>query len=194
MRVFKRSCLIPTIVIAFVFSFLTASSYGLIKVISYTDVEDRLTIDVEEERLSELLAELGKKSSVQFLLRGEIGEQQISLQFERLPLLEGIKKILQSFNYLIVYDPSGRLEKVVISGAGSSTSGRGGVTIQANSSSAGENQTANRSEFSDDKPVSKPIEPSADDPDASPLQWDEQEATEPMQWLIEGERASADLL
>ena len=79
------------------------------------DNEERLlSIHADKIALGELLISVSKKTGVQFRLDPSLDKIEISVDFSRKPLMDGIKKILGSLSSAIVYDESGKIKEVII--------------------------------------------------------------------------------
>jgi len=77
---------------------------------------DRLSVHAEGIALDEVLALVEEKTGVQFTFTGSVATKQIFVDFNGLPLAQGIKKILHPLSCAAVYDDTGKLRKVVILG------------------------------------------------------------------------------
>jgi hypothetical protein len=84
------------------------------RVIYYQD--DRLTVRLERVPLADVLAELSRKSGAQ--IRGELRNPgEVSASFERIPLSEGLSRLLGEQNFALIYADGGRLRAVKLLGA-----------------------------------------------------------------------------
>lgn len=81
--------------------------------------QNQLTVHLKEANLKEVLFAVAKVAEVEFTIHKVIADEKVSVQFDRLPLEEGIKKVLRPFNHSIVFDSSGRLIKIIILESGS---------------------------------------------------------------------------
>src|SRR5512139_3116479 len=79
-------------------------------------IHERLTVNADNVALSAVLAAIQKKTGIEYVLNREHSEGLISIRFESLPMVEGLKKILSHFNYALLLDPSNKPMKVVILG------------------------------------------------------------------------------
>lgn len=61
-----------------------------------------LTADISNVPLRTVLSELGRKLAVKVFVAEAVGEAGITVKFERLPVEEGIEKILQGQNYTLI--------------------------------------------------------------------------------------------
>lgn len=77
---------------------------------------DRLSVHAEGMALGELLMVVEDMTGVQFTFDELVAEKKIFLDFEGLPLSEGIKKIIYPLSYAAIYDDIGKLRKVIILG------------------------------------------------------------------------------
>jgi hypothetical protein len=77
---------------------------------------DRLSAHADGIPLGELLTAVGAMTGVQFAFDESMAEEKVFVDFEGVPLPQGIKKIINSFNRAEIYDDAGKLCKVVILG------------------------------------------------------------------------------
>jgi hypothetical protein len=77
---------------------------------------DRLSVHAEGIALDELLAAVEEMTGVEFTFTGSVATKKIFVDFNGLPLSEGIKKIVNPLSCAAVYDDTGKLRKVVILG------------------------------------------------------------------------------
>ena len=87
--------------------------------ISYA--QEHLTAHVVEVSLKEVLTAVAKEAKLEFVLNEAIAAKKISVSFDKLPLEEGIKKIVRPFSYSMIFGPSGQLQKVIILESGSNS-------------------------------------------------------------------------
>ncbi len=76
--------------------------------------KEHLTAHLVDANLKEVLSSVAKEAKVEFSLNEAIATKKVSVRFDKLPLEEGIKRILRPFNYSMIFGPLGRLEKVII--------------------------------------------------------------------------------
>ena len=79
---------------------------------------NHITVDVAAMALEDILEVVANATGVQFIIDQELASKQITMEFNRLPLSEGVKKILSSLNHATLEDDSGKLRKVFIFGDG----------------------------------------------------------------------------
>lgn len=91
--------------------------------------ENHLTAHVVEANLGEVLLAIAKGAKVEFIFNEAMATEKVSVSFEKLPLEEGIKRIVRPFSYSMVFGPSGQLKSVFIFEEGS-TSAEGPVLAQ----------------------------------------------------------------
>jgi hypothetical protein len=77
---------------------------------------DRLSVHAKGMALGELLTVVEDMTGVQFTFDELIATKEIFLDFEGLPLSEGIKKIIHPLSWATIYDKAGKLRKVIILG------------------------------------------------------------------------------
>jgi hypothetical protein len=75
---------------------------------------DRLTVRAENIALKDLLMSVSEKTGVEFIMSEGLAEEYVSLDFEGLPLVIGIEKIVHSYNHAAINDETGKLSKVYI--------------------------------------------------------------------------------
>jgi hypothetical protein len=76
--------------------------------------KEHLTAYLVEANLKEVLSSVAKQAKVNFSLNETIATKKISVLFDKLPIEEGIKRIIRPFSYSMIFSPLGRLEKVII--------------------------------------------------------------------------------
>jgi len=80
--------------------------------------QNQITVDVAAMSLEDILEVVANATGVQFIVDRELAGKRITMEFDRLPLSDGIKKILFSVNHATLEDDSGRLHKVFVFGSG----------------------------------------------------------------------------
>lgn len=85
---------------------------------------DRLSVHAEGVALDELLAVVEEMTGVEFTFTGSVATKKIFVDFNGLPLSEGIKKIVNPLSCAAVYDNTGKLRRVVILGQWKGSSAR----------------------------------------------------------------------
>jgi hypothetical protein len=65
--------------------------------------DNTLSAKIENAPLGEILRELAHQAQLEVYLGGSIAEEQISTQFDNLPLEDGIKRLLKGKNYTLTY-------------------------------------------------------------------------------------------
>jgi len=76
--------------------------------------QEQLSANVVEAALGEVLLAVAKEAKVAFSLNDALAATKVSVRFDKLPLEEGIKKIIHPFSYSMIFGSSGQLEKVII--------------------------------------------------------------------------------
>ena len=97
--------------------FLCRNSLGSIDADASENVKikgDLISIQVEGIRLGKLLNVIEEKTGIEFDLDKSLMDNEISVDFKELSVLEGIKKAICPLNYAIVYDPNDVVIKVII--------------------------------------------------------------------------------
>lgn len=79
------------------------------RVIEYS--QDALTVRLDEVPLTEILADIGQQSGAE--IRGSLREPRIvTAEFDAVPLVEALGRLLADRNFSLVYDKRGRLRAV----------------------------------------------------------------------------------
>ncbi len=76
--------------------------------------DNRISVQTQEITLGELLKAIERRTGIVFVLQKPLLEKEISVNFEELSLLEGIKKIIYPLNYSIIYNQGGKIRKVFV--------------------------------------------------------------------------------
>jgi hypothetical protein len=79
-----------------------------------------LTVQVTDTPLRTVLAEVSHLSGVEIVWGTESGERLVSVDFTALPLDEGLRRVLERYNFMFVYatnDATSRLAQIWISSA-----------------------------------------------------------------------------
>ena len=79
---------------------------------------DRISVQAMGVPLGDLLEVIERETGIQFEVDEGILEEKIYVDLADIPLSEGLKKILPSLNHAILYDPSGKIRRVVLLGQG----------------------------------------------------------------------------
>jgi hypothetical protein len=81
--------------------------------------QKQLTAHLKEANLNEVLLAVAKVAKVEFTINKAIADRKVSVQFDKLPLEKGIRKILRPLNHSMIFNSSGRLKKIIILESGS---------------------------------------------------------------------------
>lgn len=81
--------------------------------------QKQLTAHLVEANLKEVLLAVAKVAKIEFAISKAIADRKVSVQFDKLPLEKGIKKILRPFNHSMIFSSSGQLKKIIILESGS---------------------------------------------------------------------------
>lgn len=73
-----------------------------------------ISVHADGMALGEVLAAVEDMTGIYFRFDESQGEKKVSLDFEGLPLSEGIKKIIRPLNSAMIYDGMGQLRSVII--------------------------------------------------------------------------------
>jgi len=100
----------------------SVSSFGI-----FITEHEMMSANLRDANLREVLREIEKQHKVRFKGDEALYQNKISVQFDNLPLQDGLKRILSSMNYSLVFGPNDKLVGVVIISKGTSqpTSSRG---------------------------------------------------------------------
>jgi hypothetical protein len=77
-------------------------------------LNDRLTVNVDKVTLGSLLKAIRQKTGIEFEVGQEQSQELVSLQFTSLPLEEGLKRVLNRFNAVMLLNSESRVTKVII--------------------------------------------------------------------------------
>jgi hypothetical protein len=77
---------------------------------------DVLSVNLKETQLKEILGKLEREKGISWNGNSSLLEERITLQFKDLSLNEGVKRILGSMNYCLIFDANERLASVIIIG------------------------------------------------------------------------------
>lgn len=102
---------------------------------------DRLTVHAANVTLKDLLMSVSKKTGVEFIVSEGLAEEYVSLEFDRLPLAAGIKKIVRLYNHAAINDEAGKLSKVFVFAHGKNGSGIASI-VTANQKGENEQKSA----------------------------------------------------
>jgi len=105
-----------------------------------------LSANLKEITLKMILEKLGKERGVWFKCDNRVLDSKVSAHFKGLSLEEGLKRILSSMNYSLVFDSDRRLVGLIIIGKGSpgiAKVNRGAVPSRKTISSPGKREQAN---------------------------------------------------
>ena len=75
---------------------------------------DRISVHAEGMSLGELLMVVEDKAGVQFRFDELVTTKEVFLDFEGLPLSEGVRHIIHPLSWAMIYDVTGKLRKVII--------------------------------------------------------------------------------
>jgi hypothetical protein len=108
-HLFEAIFVIIALVMIFPIETWAGSDRGLVQVNG-----DRLTVRAENITMRDLLMSVSEKTGVEFIMSEGLAEEYVSLDFEGLPLVIGIEKIVHSYNHAAINDETGKLSKVYI--------------------------------------------------------------------------------
>ncbi len=86
--------------------------------IRFDDHGKLLTVHVEKMALGALLKAVEKESGIRFKLNQALQETEVSANLNSLPLLSGIKKIIDPLSFAVMYDGDGRINEVIVYDSG----------------------------------------------------------------------------
>jgi hypothetical protein len=88
---------------------------GLLRDESAVVVKDgTMSLAIDECPLGVLLEDIERQSRVRFTVSPSLQQDSISLGFQAVPFLDGLRRILIRKSYLMLFDRSGRLVEVVV--------------------------------------------------------------------------------
>jgi hypothetical protein len=82
-----------------------------------------LSVDLREAPLISVARDIERQSSISFKGDESILEERITVAFEDLPMEQGIKRILSTLNYSLLFDSQGEISEIIIMSEGSSPAG-----------------------------------------------------------------------
>ncbi len=81
----------------------------------YVKIEEgNISVDAKEAYLREIAKAIENRTGTVFKLMGEIKEKIVSAKFIGLPLLQGIKKLVYPYNYVIIHNRDKAISKVIV--------------------------------------------------------------------------------
>jgi hypothetical protein len=80
--------------------------------ISFSD--NRLSVHIENSSLFDVLEKMQDETGLIFAVAEDAGYQNVTVQFNSLPIENALKIILYDFNYSFVYDTDGKIQNVTI--------------------------------------------------------------------------------
>lgn len=83
----------------------------------------RMTADLKEASLISVARDIERQSGISFKGDESLLEERVSVAFEDLPLEHGIKRILATLNYSLLFDSRGEISEVTIMSEGSAAAG-----------------------------------------------------------------------
>ena len=97
------------------------------RTIDLTIEGDALSANLKGTPLKEILEELEKETGIFWRVYEGVLDERVTVQFEALSLKNGLKRILSSTNYCLVFDSKERLNSVIIVGRKGLPGGSPGV-------------------------------------------------------------------
>jgi hypothetical protein len=85
--------------------------------------DGRISVDLKEASLVSVARDIERQSGISFKGDESLVEESVSLAFKDLPLEQGIKRILATVNYSLLYDSRGEISEVMIMSEGSAPAG-----------------------------------------------------------------------
>lgn len=86
--------------------------------------DEMITVDLKNALLGDVLREIVGQSKIRFTVHESLLGEKVSVEFDPLPLQEGLRRILASLDYSLVVDKEGRVSEVVILGKGKTSGSR----------------------------------------------------------------------
>ena len=84
---------------------------------------DTFTAILEKEPLKNILEEIRRETGIRFRIAESESDERVSVQFENLTLKEGLRRILRTMNYSLLFDRNDNLTGAFIFGKVSRKSG-----------------------------------------------------------------------
>jgi len=95
--------------------FLTVcSASGGINTSSLNYKNNLLSVNIQNQQLDDVLGQVTKATGVKFMFTKQKFEDSIQIEFKSLPVEKAIQRILNRFNYALIYTPAGKVSKVLI--------------------------------------------------------------------------------
>jgi hypothetical protein len=85
-------------------------------------LNNNLSVNIKNSSLDYVLEQVTKKTGVEFVLNDELFENNFYAEFASLPLAEAIQRLLNRFNYAMIYSSKGEIQKVIIIGKSTGSS------------------------------------------------------------------------
>jgi type II secretory pathway component GspD/PulD (secretin) len=83
---------------------------------NFSYLNHNLSVSIKNSPLEYVLEQVAKKTGVEFVFDKKMSEDEIKVEFMSLPVEKAIRRILNRFNYAIIYASNGAILKVVITG------------------------------------------------------------------------------
>jgi hypothetical protein len=104
----------------FIFSLMSSTAIvrasGADTAFSISYLNDNLSADIKNSSLEYVLAQVAIKTGVKFVFNKQFSGNNIYTEFISLPLEKAIQRILNRFNYAMIYTSTGEIQKVIITG------------------------------------------------------------------------------
>ena len=82
-------------------------------VLEFSD-DGKLSLNAEQVPLKTILSKIQEKITLEFKIYKDHLELPISVSFQSLTLQKGIQRILHGVNYACIFDPDGKIKKIII--------------------------------------------------------------------------------
>ncbi len=73
-----------------------------------------LSVKAESATQQQILEEINRKTGGKLVVEKDAGTRSVSLSFQKLPLLQGVKRVLPNASHVVLYDRSGAVEAIFI--------------------------------------------------------------------------------
>jgi type II secretory pathway component GspD/PulD (secretin) len=114
-----------------------------------------LSANIKNQQLNEVLGQVAKTTGIEFVFNKNKIEENIFVEFKSMPVEKAIQRILNKFNYAVVYSPKGELKKVLIIGKRNGSSSTN-IQTAVNSSPPSSGEVVKQTKTVDIKKIDAP--------------------------------------
>jgi hypothetical protein len=99
-----------------------------------------LSLKAEAATQQQILEEINRKSGGKLVIEKDAGSRPVSIAFQNVPLLQGVKRIVPHSNHVVLYDRTGAVEAIFILSDGKAAAVSKGAMVGGLAPRAGERQ------------------------------------------------------